>query len=304
MAYVTYLDNNSLLGRCYATHSYEDLRQQVLNQKQNISYYLNQNHEIYGYDITVNIPLTKLYGFPCYVVKFLFSNIDTLHRSEQESIVSDLCNHLQEQIGEQKGYYNLRIPSHIVDLTKSINSQFQHLIFCGGTINEIYVNGFSMPKCRDGVRLFFADKVFVETNRARLIDMAAESFREYQGQYHISPVTAGKAGEIYGNWIKSSFDDFHENSVLVAQYHGEVVGYCTIEENDIAVDAILSSVNANVRGLGIYKQITATLIQYAKDQKKLYVTGTQIDNFVVQGTYNSLGMRPFCAIYNMHYDNR
>jgi len=304
MALVAYTDNSTQLGRCYKTRSYKTLRQQILEQKDETICFVEQEGEIYGYNITINTPLTQLYGFPCYVVRFLFSNVDTLHCDGQEAVMNDLCIRLRTQIESQKGYYNLRIPSHIVDLARAVNCHLNRLIFCGCTVNEIYVSGFSMPPRHEGVTVFFADREFVTANRVRMIEMATESFRSYQGQYHISPITAEKAGEIYGNWIKSTFDDFHENSILVAQYAGKVVGYCTIEENEIAVDGILSSVNANTRQLGIYKQIIATLIQYAQSQEKIFIASTQFDNYIVQGTWSSLGMRPFLSLCNFHYDNR
>lgn len=302
MANIAYLDNNVLLGQCYALRDYKDLRQTALKKEgvRSILY----NGEVYGYEVRKNEPLTALYGFPCYVVKFVFSDVSTLHNDEQEQVMNRLCAMLCEEMKAARGYYNLRVPAHIVDLMKAINANLQGLIHCGGTVEEIHVGELKMPQIKEGLKLFFADEAFVRKNKTLLMDMAYQSFKSYQGQYHISPVTAHKAGEIYSSWIGSYFDAFKPNTVLIAEYEGEVTGYCTISEDDIAIDAVLSSVNENKRRLGTYKAMIATLIQYAKTQNKLFVTSTQFDNYIVQGTWNSLGLRPFYSIYNLHYDNR
>lgn len=302
MAKIAYLDDNVLLGQSYALRNYDAVRQAV-QQKEEV-FTIKEDGKVYGFEIRRNEPLTQLYGFPCYVVKFVFSDVSTLHLVEQEQIMNRLCVALRQKMNETKGYYNIRVPSHIVDLMKAINANLQGLIHCGGTVEEIHVGDLKMPQIKEGLKLFFADESFVKQNKALLMDMAYQSFKIYQGQYHISPVTADKAGDIYSNWIGNYFDRFKPNTILIAEYENEVTGYCTISENEIAIDAVLSSVNEEKRRLGTYKAMIATLIRYAKEQGKLFVTSTQFDNYIVQGTWNSLGLRPFYSIYNMHYDNR
>ena len=87
--------------------------------------------------------------------------------------------------------------------------------------------------------------------------------------------------------------------------HGqELAGYCTLREDTLAVEAVLGSVNQEKRRLGVYKAMFYTLIQYAKEKGKLFLSSTQFDNYIVQGTWSALGLRPFYSIYNVHFDNR
>ena len=304
MAKVAYLDDNTLLGRCYRLRSYQELGLQIWEEKDSLSYYKEEAGHIYGYHIRSNVPLTKLYGFPCYVVKFVFSGIETIHQEQQEDILNQLCAHLRDQMRSQRGYYNLRVPTHVVDLLKAVNHQLDHLIFCGGTVEGIYVGGKELPLPRDGVTVFFADRTFAANNRDHMIKLTYDSFKRYQGQYHISPVTALKAGEIYANWIQEYFDNFADNTIMVARHDQETVGYALSQENNIAVDLVLGSVDESVRHLGIYKAITASLIRYALQHEKIFVSSTQFDNFIAQGVWSSIGIRPFYSIYNFHYDNR
>lgn len=301
---ICYLDDNIALGQCYASRNYSDLKEKILSQPYTKENYVLMDGERFGFEITPNIPLTKLYQFPCYVVKFVFSSVQTLHDEQQETIMRQVAEKLADCMNREKGYYDIRIPTHIVDLIKAINYECGNLLLCGGTVEEIHVGKVVPPVLQEGMRLFFAEKTFVEKNRKKLEQLAYDSFKSYQGQYHISPVTDKKAGEIYSSWIASYFDSFSPNTVLIAEYKGEIVGYCTIRETEQAVDAVLSSVDASKRQLGTYKAMISTLIAYAKKREKLFVTSTQFDNYIVQGTWNSLGLRPFYSIYNMHYDNR
>ena len=82
------------------------------------------------------------------------------------------------------------------------------------------------------------------------------------------------------------------------------VGFVTIKETDNAVEGILSAVDPKNRKLGAYRAMIAYLINYANENKKSFVTSTQFDNYIVQGVWNSLGLKPFYSIYNIHIDNR
>jgi hypothetical protein len=150
----------------------------------------------------------------------------------------------------------------------------------------------------------FADNEYIEKYRADLLSMTLESFETYQGQYHISGVTQNKAGLIYENWIKETMESQNNERCVVAMIHDMPIGFVTIKETEKAVEGVLSAVAAKARKLGAYKAMIAYLINYANQKNKSFVTSTQFDNFIVQGVWNSLGLRPFYSIYNIHIDNR
>ena len=133
--------------------------------------------------------------------------------------------------------------------------------------------------------------------------MAFVSFENYYGQYHISAYTQPKAGLIYSNWINSNFENFKENTVLLVEYQSKIAGYCTIIETDTTVEGVLSSVSPEIRNIGAYKSMINYLIDYAAKQNKRFIASTQLDNYIVQGTWNSLGLVPYYSIYNFHFNN-
>ena len=304
MSVVTYSDQNTLLGKCYITRSYVFLHDKILNERDTLTYSLCRDGEVYGYSVQPNQPLTELYHIPCYVVKFVFSAVDTLHQPGQEAVMDQLCAALKREVESVKGYYVLRIPAHIVDLIRAVNRNLNRILFCGGTVEEIYTESSKQITWSREIEVLFADRLFVETHRQQLLSMALRSFQNYQGQYHISPVTSGNAGEIYRRWIEHTLDDYKENALIVVRHGQELAGYCTLREDTLAVEAVLGSVNQEKRRLGVYKAMFYTLIQYAKEKGKLFLSSTQFDNYIVQGTWSALGLRPFYSIYNVHFDNR
>ena len=77
MSEVAYLDQSTLLAKCYAEKSYVFLREKILQEHTNCTKTIHQNGEIYGYTIALNQPLTELYHFPCYVARLTHYTVKT-----------------------------------------------------------------------------------------------------------------------------------------------------------------------------------------------------------------------------------
>ena len=146
--------------------------------------------------------------------------------------------------------------------------------------------------------------MYLEKYKAELLEMTLASFKTYQGQYHISDITQSKAGMIYENWIRETIKEVNHERVVVAVKDRDPVGFVTIKETEYAVEGVLSAVDPAKRKLGAYKAMIAFLINYAVKKNKSFVTSTQFDNFIVQGVWNTLGLKPFYSIYNIHIDGR
>ena len=259
---------------------------------------------LYGFHITTNSPLTELFKRPFYVVRFTFANVNTMHNAKQEVCMIELLKKLKEKIQQQKGYYNFRIPSHIVDLVKGYNEVFKEGYFCGGTVEEVISGKIVENKLKDGLRVFFADLDYINKHKKTLLDMTFQSFQSYQGQYHISPVTEEKAGEIYENWIHYSLEHCDGQDVVIAEYDNRPIGFVTILEKENAVEGVLSAVESEYRKFGAYRAMISYIVNYAQKKGKSFITSTQFDNFIVQGVWNSIGLKPFYSIYNFHIDKK
>ena len=304
MAIISFEDNNLLYVNSFILRDYQQLTDSIFKAKGDLTFYLQRGEKLCGYKIIRNEPLTELYNFDFYTVKFYISNSNTLHEQEQEKMFLDLAERLEHDINTRPGYYNLRVPSQIVDLIRAINLKLDQLIFCGGTVEEYIFNKGIREQLPTGLDVFFASEEYLRQNRDRLLALTYKSFETYQGQYHISQITSDKAGDIYKNWIAQSMRTDNADKIVIAQYKEIPVGFVTIGENEYAVEGILNAVSEEYRNLGAYKAMISYLINYAYDRKKAYVSSTQLDNYIVQGVWGGLGMKPFYSIYNFHKDLR
>lgn len=304
MGRISFEDNNDKYIKGFLKRDYAELGNEIIRKKEELTYYIEDESVLYGYKIAKNYPLTELYKADFYSVRFYFVNINTLHNDKQENSIIKLLCHLDKRIDECKGYYNLRIPTHIVDLIKAYNTVFANNIFCGGTVEE-YINGKTVPdNNKNNLNLFLANAEYIEKNKEALLEMTYQSFETYQGQYHISNVTDYQAGKIYENWIRTSLENSTQDLVVVAELENIPVGFVTLGEGENSVEGILSAVSQKHRQYGAYKAMIAYSINYAYKHQKSFVTSTQFDNFIVQGAWASLGLKPFYSIYNIHIDRR
>lgn len=186
MPVLSYMDNIFKLSHCFVNRDYGSIRNEILDMKEELNYRYEEGGEVWGYRISKNIPVSGLYGFDAYVVRFYFTQIDTLHNAHQEQIMERLFEALQHEMQVCRGYYNLRLPAHVVDVLKGFNKYLSGGIFCGGTVEQV-VSGkeVEIPR-REGIRVFFAEREYLKQHRAQLLAMTYSSFASYQGQYHIS----------------------------------------------------------------------------------------------------------------------
>lgn len=301
---ISFVDNNFQYAKCYITRNYTELAKQILAGNYELDYEKREDDFLCGYKIQKNEPLSSLYEDNYYSVRFYFANVDTLHQEKQETMMEAMMQHLLIEIEERKGYYNLRIPTHIVDLLKAYNKLPERGIFCGGTVEQYIANKEVPDNIKQGVKVFWANTQYVEKHKDLMLSMTYCSFETYQGQYHISHVTENKAGKIYENWIRNSLLENSQDLVVVAEYNGIPIGFVTVAEDDFALEGVLSAVSEEYRQYGAYKAMISYIVNSAYERGKSFITSTQFDNFIVQGVWNSLGLKPFYSIYNIHIDKR
>mgnify|MGYP000959969619 CR=1 FL=1 len=308
MSLLTYYLDISALGQAYINHNYEQLRQNILKGKVPLSFYLTNRNEVYGYHIHINSPLSKIYGFKVYMVDFVFSSISNLHLEEQEAIFLELFNYLKQEINATEGYYNFRLPTHIVDVLKSFNQIFEGYYVCGGLVtyishqsNEILLKSEKKEK----IKIVYPDQHYIAEYRNDLLDIAKESFSSYQGQYHISPTLSAKAPEIYSEWLTRAFspaDQTREDRIVVAHIENQPVGFWTYTENEYSYLTGLTAVAPKFRNFGIYKKLLIETLNSSMDKNKNLLIGTQFDNFIVQHVWGKMGLSPFVSYYNIHFN--
>ena len=295
----SYLDDNLLFGKAFLDNDYSKINEYIDTQV-SFTFRKEDNGSVCGYVLTVNKPLSDLYGFPCYVVRFAFKDYLTEHCDRQEGLMWQICQDLHRRINERRGYYTLRVPTHVVDLLRAFNRVFSDYMVCGCTVEEATARETSFNMNED-VKLFYADREYRERNREVLRKLAEESFRNFVGQYHISNVTASKAPLIYGNWIDGLLSG--DDRILVAELNGEIAGFFGLRDGETGVEGVLTCVSEKFRGRGIYKSILATVINDSIKEGKIFVSATQLENNHVLRAWASLGMAPYYSFYNIHINH-
>ena len=307
MSAISYYDDNGIMSQAFLLRDDGIIDSLIVEKKDEFDYIDEWKDSIFCYSCRENKVLSELYGFKCLVVRFAFSRVERLHLEEQEKVMLSMCEQLTNRLRAQNAYINIRIPTHIVDLTRAFNQCFNQegLYFCGGTVEEIQTRGSDLwDKVNPDVKLFFADKSYCEAKGTELVSLAREAFKSYMGQYHISPVTAPLAGTIYENWIEETIAKAQEDTILVAELNEEVAGFYTILHEADIDDGLLTAVSSRHRKHNVYKSMLIYLMDHAERQGRHFVSSTQLDNFVAQRTWAALGMRPIYSIYNFHYDRR
>lgn len=304
MAKISYIDDDLKYVKAFIKRDYSEITNDIQNNINCLTFSFESDDKLYGYQITRNLLLSDSYEDDFYVVHFCFLNIETLHDQKQEKCMVRLLDNLINDMNEKKGYYNLKLPTNIVDLIRAYNLLKEPFIFCGGTVEQYIYGKMPLYKKSNDLNLFVADKEYVSQYYDELLTMTYNSFEAYQGQYHLSYAISDKAGDVYRNWIRRSLTPESTDKVIIAEYGDKPIGFVTVKEDNFTVVGVLSAVLEKYRQYGAYKAMIAYIINYAYGAEKCFITGTQFDNFIVQGAWNSLGMKPFYSFYNIHIDKR
>ncbi len=306
MSKAAYICDMQELGLAYINKNQDNLAEKIKRGDVPITYNVSDTDDVIGCHIHLNKPLTRVYGFTVYMVDFVFSSIETLHDEKQHDSIIKLMQLIDKHMSEQPGYYNFRIPSHVVDVIKAFNATFERKIFCGGLVTYISMPDMQIKQSdASKVNVFLADEEYISKHEKELYDLAGAVFDVYQGQYHISNVTASKATQVYTDWISKGFMTKNENEeIIVAEYRNEIVGFWTFQSLSHCLSVGIGGVGVNGRGLGVYKSMLNCVIEIANKRNKFVSTGTQFDNFIVQNVWNKLGLTSIMSYYSMHIDRR
>lgn len=135
--------------------------------------------------------------------------------------------------------------------------------------------------------------------------ISKESFKT--DRFHSDPCLPNELCDMYyEKWFENSYNGFADK-VMVAYYNGRPVGYTTgkYKAGDEHVRLVLSAVNGECRGMGIYTSLIHAMTEWAmataegNDTTKGILLGTQIDNIAVQKAWSKLGYSPYGSDYVM-----
>ena len=142
-----------------------------------------------------------------------------------------------------------------------------------------------------------------EEDIPRLKEIARTSFQI--DRFHSDPALSNELCDLYyERWFENSCRGFADK-VSVAYHNGKPVGFTTgkYPEGDEFIYVVLSAVDADIRGQGLYTSMVYDVVQWAQGVAKNCPhvkgirLGTQIDNVIVQKAWIRLGFTMYDSQY-------
>ncbi|MZK52786.1 hypothetical protein [Clostridium beijerinckii] len=299
---ISYIEDKNILANCIDKRDFSIIENIIEDDKSNLNFYIEKDDILFGYKIKMVEQLTRIYGYNVYVVNFYSKNISHSFNSAEDNIISKVMEELSVQLKILKGYIIMKVPSDNIMLISQCNIHLKNIIFAGGIVcyyaNKINSKDFE----DDGLKISIISKEKKHELKSKIVPIIQESFKEYYGQYHISHITREKANIIYENWIEEYINSNEEN-IIVAEYNNEIAGVLSIDDNEYAIELVLSGINTKFRELKIYERLIRYGISLGLSKNKIVTTSTQFDNFSVQRAWINSGFKPYSSYYVYHLSN-
>ena len=312
---ISYINDSAQMANQEFKKDYIHTRSIALQKKDNLTICVESNGELYGTEIVDNKPLTKIYGFPVKVIRFIASRIISAKDPEldfavesrmQKEAIREVFLKTHTFMQQNPAYYTMCFPGHVSDAMYLKDVLSDRTQFCGGKLEfaslDSRISEDWLSRDHKYGNIFYSDSEQQKAHREELIALAAESFSEIQSQYHVAAKTREKADDIYRDWMANALKDMSGKRLIVCEVDGHYVGFGLLNTNAYEVELNLTAVNNQYRGQGIYKYMLAMAICDAKKEQKMFWSGTQLDNFGSQRTWTGLGMKVFQCEYNLHFD--
>jgi hypothetical protein len=235
------------------------------------------------------------FGFGCYRITDLYAFSNTI--IEVNIIVDKLVSTLEKEL------YNIEKPIY---LTLSLNNNLNNVdyVFNALASKKYYyihtlLSFFSEKKQYDTLNFYSNEQLFIRPVNLKDVDQVAElaqkSFK--LSRFHLDPYLDNvKSGELLRtsaiNSIKNGFVDV----MFIAEKNNKVIGYYSgkkrfIKEfNKTVGESVISAVDINYRGLGIFNKLDSHLLNWFAANTDFAEMGTYLANYPVHKTWINKGL--------------
>lgn len=301
MTKISHIEDKKQLAYCFNRRDYSSLKEKIHDGKHELKNYVEKNDQIFGYKFNKIDQLTNIYNFNVYAVNFEFSELSAWPTTEEFSAISKMLLLLNEDIETNSGYYILKIPAHMIYLINMISETIGNYIFAGTTkcytLNRYIDKQFKA----DDTRILLANDEIKMMYGEQLKMISQTSFENHKGQYHISEITRDKAPFIYKNWIDTYVNS--NGDIIVAFCGKDIVGFLAIDEDENYIEGSLGAVDSNYRNMHIYEKMERMAVQISIQKNKMFVTSTQLENYIIQKAENNVGLIHYYSFHNIHINN-
>ena len=237
---------------------------------------------------------SEMFGFNCYRITNLLVFSDTM--SETKLIIDKFTFLLEtELIGDfDKAHLVLSINNNIKNMDYVFNSLVSN--------NYHYIHTlltFTSDKARFEISTNYPKENLIirkanANDALQVAELAQKSFK--YSRFHLDPYLDNqKASDLLKNSAMNSILDRFVDVMFIAEINNKVVGYYSAKKrfikefNKTVGDVVISAVDPEYRGLGIFNKLDAHIINWFSENTDFAEMGTYLVNYPVHKTWINKG---------------
>jgi len=238
---------------------------------------------------------TEIFGYPnykCNIMLLLDENINS-KRNTIKHLILEVDEYIKKN--DQKAYLlvslNNNNPDSIIIMNELISYGYYYL-------HTLITFGFMRSEF-DSLHFSNDPEIVIRPAEIKdvehIVSLAMNSF--YYSRFHLDPsLDKNKANKLLGTSAYNSVVNHFVDIVLVAELNGKLVGYYSgkkklLKELSMQLgEAVISAVDTNMRGHGIFKELNRELIAWFRQNTDFAEMGTYLGNTPVLRTWTKNGL--------------
>lgn len=250
---------------------------------------------------------SEIFGIDIYKVNYI--SIFEKSIDQWESIVFEIMKHLHEIISIKKrnSYFliglNTNTQRNPLLMNLLINSGFYYV----QTLLTYKMLKNEYPSLTFNVNEEVTIREAKNSDVDDLMNLASKSFK--YSRFHLDPfLNNEKANILLATSVKNSVMNKFVDIMYVSEFREKIVGYYSAKKRFIKEfnltfgEAVISAVDENYRGKGIFKALNKSLIQWFYENTDFAEMGTYIVNLPVHKTWSNNGLSIVRGIHQLaHY---
>lgn len=235
------------------------------------------------------------FGFSCFKVTELmvFSN----DYNEINKIFDELIKSLENKVLNQtsKVYFSISLNNNLVEQDKVFNSLVRNNFYYIHTLLTFGLQGDKFESLNKNNTNGLIIRVAKQNDAEAIAQLAQKSFSF--SRFHLDPFLDNqKANKLLFNSARNSVLYGFVDVMFVAEKKGDIVGYYSakkkhINELNLTIgDAVISAVDSNFQGLGIFTSLDTYLLNWFAENVNIAEMGTYLINHPVHKTWIKKGL--------------
>lgn len=238
---------------------------------------------------------TEIFGIDIYRISYLL--MIERQPSAQDEIIKKALSYIQSQVTARKttSYFLIGLNTNMSNTPYLLNRLAQSGFHYIHTLLT-----YKMAKAEyAGLRVQTSDSVSIRkvtpADSGAVMELARKSFKF--SRYHLDPyLDKEKANNLLATSAENSILHGFVDVMYIAEHEGKVVGYYSGKKRSMPElslnfgEAVISAVDENYRGGGIFKTLNGALLKWFYENTDIAEMGTYLSNIPVHKTWSNNGL--------------